>query len=68
MFVFFFYNRGSKVLAQDAQKDGGCHVSGDIQNQSGWGFEQPDVALGIPVHCRGVGLDGLWSLPTHKVL
>ena len=21
--------------------------------------EQPDIAVGVPVHCRGVGLDGL---------
>ena len=27
--------------------------------QAGWGSEHPDVALGAPVHCRGVGQDGL---------
>ena len=38
-----------------------------FQGQTGWGSEHPDVALGVPVHCRGVGLDGLQgSLPTQK--
>jgi len=28
--------------------------------RSGWrGFEHPDGAVGVPVHCRGVGPDGL---------
>ena len=32
---------------------------GDIQSQSGQGTEQPDIAVGIPVSCRGVGLGDL---------
>jgi len=30
-----------------------------IQGQTGQGSEQPDVAVGVPAHCRGVGLDDL---------
>ena len=29
----------------------------DTQGQVGGGSEQPDVAVGVPVYCRGVGLD-----------
>jgi len=29
------------------------------QVQSGWGSEQPDQAVGVSVHCRGVGPGGL---------
>jgi len=38
--------------------------------RSDWrGSEHPDVAVGVPVHCRGVGLDGLYgSLPTQTIL
>jgi len=32
---------------------------GDVQGQAGPGSEQPDVAVGVPVHCRGFGLDDL---------
>lgn len=28
-----------------------------IKGQAGWGSGQPDVAVGVPVHCPGVGLD-----------
>ena len=31
----------------------------DIQGQAGWDSEQPDVAVGVPVHSRGVGPDDL---------
>ena len=41
------------------QRGGGCPIPGDAQGQGGWGSEHPDVAVGVPVHCRGVGLDGL---------
>ena len=33
-----------------------CPVPGDIQGQAEWGCEQPDVAIGVPVHCSGVGM------------
>ena len=54
-----FYNKGSEALALVAQRRGGCPIPGDVQCQAGWGSEQPDLAVGVPVHCRGVGLDGL---------
>ena len=42
---------------------------GDIHSQSGWGSEQPDEAVGVPVHCREVGPDDLRGpLPTQKIL
>ena len=40
-------------------RDGGCPVPGDIQGQAGQGSEQSDLSVGVPVHCRGVGLDDL---------
>lgn len=30
---------------------------GDIQGQDGLGSEKPDLAVDVPVHCAGVGLD-----------
>jgi len=42
-----------------AQRGGGCPVCGDIQGQAGQISEQPDVAVGVTVHCRGVGSNGL---------
>jgi len=40
-------------------EDDGYSIPGDIQAQTGWGFEQPDLALGVPVLCWEVGLDDL---------
>lgn len=39
-------------------------------HHSSWpGSEHPDPPAGVPVHCRGVGLDGLWGfLPTQMIL
>jgi len=54
-----FYNNGGEALEQIAQRGGGCPLLGDIQGQTGQGSEQPDLAVDVPVHCRGVGLDGL---------
>jgi len=44
-------------LEQVAQRGGGCPTPGDIQGQAGWGSEQLDLAVGVPVHCREVGLN-----------
>jgi len=55
----FFYNKDDEELAQAAQGGGGCPIPAETQGQAGWGAEHPDVALGAPVHCRGVGQDGL---------
>ena len=52
-----FYNQGGEALAQVAQRGGGCPIPGDIQGQAGWGSEQSDEAIDVPVHCSGVGLD-----------
>ena len=30
-------------------------LKGDVQGHAGSGSEQPDRAVGVPVHCRGVG-------------
>jgi len=27
-----------------------------MEGQAGWGSEQPDLAVGVSVYCRGVGL------------
>jgi len=51
-----FYSKGSKALTWVAQR---WWMSGDTQEQAGWGSEQPDQAVGVPVHCRRIGLDGL---------
>ena len=60
---------GGEALEQVAQRGGGCPIHGDIQGQDGWGSEQPDLAGGVPVHCKGVGLDELYgSLPTETIL
>jgi len=57
------------VLEHVAQRGGGCPVPGGIQCQAEQGSEQPDVAVGVPVHYRGVGLDGLQrSIPTQSCL
>ena len=48
-----------EALAQVTQRCGGCSVPGDTQGQAGWGSEHPDRAVGVPVHCRGIGLDVL---------
>ena len=40
-------------------RGGGCPIHGGIQSQAGGGSEQPDVAVGVPAHCRGIGLDEL---------
>ena len=48
---------------------GECPVLGDVQGQAERGSKQPNWAVGIPVHCRGVGPgDLLGSLPTQTIL
>ena len=59
MLKIFFCCKGDGAVEQVAQRGGGFSILGDTQGQAGWGFEQPDVAIGVPVHCRGVGLHGL---------
>ena len=40
------------MLEQVAQRDCGCPLSGNIQGQAGWGFEQPGLVGGIPAYSR----------------
>ena len=54
---FSFFNKCSEGLEQVAQRCDRCLNTGDIKDQAGWGTEQPDCAVGVPVHCRRVGLD-----------
>ena len=49
----------SEALEQTAQQGGGCSILGCIQGKAGAGSEQPDLAVDVPVYCRGVGLDDL---------
>ena len=41
-------------------------VSGDIQGQAGPVSEQPDLAVHLPAHCRGVGIDDLKKDPSNS--
>jgi len=62
MFQIYFPSASTKhteALAQVARRGGGGPIPGDIQGQAGQGSEFLDVAVGVPVHCRGVGLDDL---------
>ena len=54
-----FYNKGAEALEPVAQRGGGCPITGHIQGQSGWGSEQPDLAVSVLIHCRKAGLDDL---------
>ena len=48
-----------KSSEQHAHGCGGCSVPGNIRSQAGLGSQQPDLDVGVPVHCQGVELDGL---------
>lgn len=37
----------------------GCPIPGYIQGQAGQRTEQPDIAIGVPIHCSGVGIGDL---------
>ena len=54
-----FYGKGGEALEQIALRCGGCPDLGDIQSQAGRGSEHPVIAVGVPVRCRGFGLDDL---------
>lgn len=61
-----FYKKGSEALEQ---RGGGSSVPRDIQGEVGPGPEQPDLAVGAPVQCRGVELDDLsGSFLTQMIL
>ena len=54
-----FYNTGGEAVTRVAQRGSGCPIPADTQGQAGWGSEQSDGAVGVPAHCREVGLGGL---------
>jgi len=63
-----FYNRSNEALEQVAWRSGGCSVPAETQGQAGQGYEQPYLAVGIPIHYRGIGLDDLQeSLQTQTI-
>ena len=58
-----------EALEQVAQRGGGCSITGDVQDQTGQSSEQPDLAVGVPVYCRGAGIHDLQrSLSTQMIL
>jgi len=60
---------GGEALELVVQRCGGCPIPGDNQGQAGRGCEKPDLAVGLLVHCRGVGPDDhCGSLPTQIIL
>lgn len=62
-------NKHGEALEYVVQRDGGCPVLGDIQDQAARASEHPDQAVRVPVHCREVGLLGLQRfLPTQMIL
>lgn len=60
-----FYSESGEALTWIAQRCVGSSVPVDIQHKAGPGSEQSVLSIGVPVHCRGLGLDVLQrSLPT----
>ena len=55
----FLCSKSGEALEQVAQRGGRCPELGDIQGQAGRGFEQPDLAAGVSVHCMRVAPDEL---------
>lgn len=65
----FFYGEGGETSAQIDQRDGGCSIPGNVQDQVGWESEQPDLVEDVPAHCRRVGIDVFQkSLQTQAIL
>lgn len=59
---------GGKAQEKFAQRCVGCSNPGDIQGHAGPVSEQPDLGVGVPFHCRVVGLEDLWkSFPTQTI-
>ena len=56
--VLLFY-KGSESLEQIAWRGGRRPVLGNSQGQVGTGSDQLDRAVGVPLHCKEVGLDDL---------
>ena len=45
-----------RALEQVVQRCGRCPSLGHIQGQAGQGSEKHDLTVGVPLHCRGLGL------------
>ena len=62
LFIVYMHTQLScllnKTLGTGCPERGWIPIPGDIQGQAGQA-EQPDLAVGVPVHCKGVGPDGL---------
>ena len=56
-----FYAEDSEALAQAAQRNCGCPITGGTEGQVGWVLWAAWVAGGSPAHGRGLGLGGLWG-------
>ena len=54
-----FHDKSSEEQEQVAQRCDGYSIPGNIQSWAGWDSEQPDLVVDVPVHCKGVGLEGL---------
>ena len=50
------YSESGEALEQVAQRSCGCPIPGSVQEQVGWGFEQPGLLGDVPAHDRGVGI------------
>ena len=48
------YSEGGEALEQVVQRSSGCPIHGDLQGQAGQCSEQPDLAVCVSVHYRGV--------------
>lgn len=60
---------GCNQLEHVDQSGDGNLVLGDIQGQAEQGFVQLDLAVDVPFHCRGVGIDDFQgSFPAQMVL
>jgi len=54
-----YYSVSGEALKNVAQRCGGSAVPAGIEGHVGRGSEHPDLAVGVPVLCRGVGLHDL---------
>jgi len=48
------YYESGDALKQVAQRSCGCPIPGGVQDQVGWGFEQPGLVGGVTARGRGV--------------
>jgi len=61
-----FYSEGGEALEQVAQRRDGCPTHEDIQGQAEWVSEQPDLDVGVPVHCTGSWTRWLLKVPFNS--